>query len=203
MAISANTVLRVVAEIIMPSTVIAQNVFYALFLDDGGSNDDEDVVDDCVDWLDSLYARFATKIPSSVDLGECVVYQWDPIGQDWDEITSSSLTGPFVGTDDMLPHGVAPVVTGRTVDPDVNGRKFFPGFQEDQCDGSALEASALSALTLAGQDWVTPFVGAATGSTFTTGVWSPTQEAFFAFVLNWIVNGIIGYQRRRKPGVGI
>lgn len=203
MSIQADTVLRVVSELIMPQTTVAQNVFYAKFLDDGGSNADQDVVDDCVDWMDQIFSDILTLVVSSIDAGECKVYQWDPVGLDWDEVGSNVMTVTFTDADQMLPHGVAAIITGRTVDPDVNGRKYFAGFGEDTCGSSNLSGAAITALLLAGAEWLVPFVGAATGSTFDSGVWSTTQVAFKKFVDNLIVNGVVGYQRRRKPGVGI
>ena len=187
----------------MPQATVAQNVFYAMFLDDGGSNADQDVVDDCAEWLDDIYGALDSEIQATVVPGECKVFQWDPIGGDWDEVGSQTLTFATSGTDQMLPHGVAPVITGRTVDPDVNGRKFFAGFDEAQCNESQVAGTALTALLVAGALWLAPFTGTATGSTFDGGVWSGVQLAFKKFVDNLIVNGIIGYQRRRKPGVGI
>lgn len=203
MSIAANTVLRVVAEMLMPGTNIAQNVYYFKFLDDGSSNADQDVVDDCRDRCNAIMVAMSEAIADVVILGEVKVYQWDTVGLDWDEVGSNSMSGVMVNTAQMLPHGVAPVVTGRTVDPDVNGRKFWPGFAESMTDASTLNSTALTELLLAGAVWIVAFTGANTGSGFDSGVWSVTQVAFKKFVDNLIVNGIVGYQRRRKPGVGI
>lgn len=203
MAVAAGTILRAVAEVIMPSSTVAQNVFYLQFDDDGTSNSDQDVVDDIVEWLDIVYTSFKGKVSDTVLPGEVKVYKWDTVGLDWDEVGSNSLVTVFSGTDQMLPHGVAPVITGRTSDPDVNGRKFLPGFAEDTCNASALTGATISALLITAALWVTDFTGTLTGSNFNPGVWSVVQVAFKAFVDHIIVNGIIGYQRRRKPGVGI
>lgn len=203
MSIPADTVLRAVAEILLPGTNIAQNVYYLKFLDDGGSNADQDVVDDIVDYLDTIYNAIKNQISDTVTLGEVKVYMWDTVGLDWDEIGSNSMTITMLDTGHMLPHGVAPVVTGRTVDPDVNGRKFFPGYGENSTTASTLNGTALTALLIAAALWITPFVGSASGSTFDPGVWSTVQVVFKKFVDHIIVNAIIGYQRRRKPGVGI
>lgn len=203
MSIPADTVIRCVAELLLPQTSIAQNVFYVKFLDDGGSNADQDVVDDIADYLDALYLAVADEMSDQVVLNEVKCYLWDTVGLDWDEIGSAALTITPNDTGHMLPHGVAAVVTGRTVDPDVNGRKFFPGYGENSQIESTLNGAAITALLVAAAIWVTPFVGTATGSTFDPGVWSVVQVAFKKFVDHIIVNGIMGYQRRRKPGVGI
>lgn len=203
MSIAANTVLRAVAELLLPGTNIAQNVWYFRFLDDGGSNADQDVVDDIVDQLDSMYNSLRNEVSDTVILGEVKVYQWDVVGADWDEVGSGVLATVMLDTGHMLPHGVAPVVTARTTDPDVNGRKFFAGYGENSCNASTLNGTALTALLVIGAQWVLGFTGTATGSAFDAGVWSVKLLAFKKFVDNFIINAIVGYQRRRKPGVGI
>ena len=52
-------------------------------------------------------------------------------------------------------------------------------------------------------DWYLPFVGAATGATFTPGVWSVVGLLFKAAVDHIAANAIPAYQRRRKRNVGI
>lgn len=203
MSVEAGTTLRAVAELIMPASTVAQNVYVASFNDTGGSNADQDVVDDMVDWCNAMYLQLVDQMNDTVLPGEVKVYEWDPIGLDWDELGSGTMTFVTANVSQMLPHGVAAVITGRTFNPDVNGRKFFAGFGEDMCSGSNLTGAALTALLLAGAQWLTTFTGTATGSTFYPGVWSVVDSAFRRFVDNLIVNGIVGYQRRRKPGVGI
>lgn len=203
MAISADTVLRAVAELLLPGTNIAQNVWYFKFLDDGGSNADQDVVDDIVSQLDAMYNTIRNEVSDTVTLNEVKVYQWDAVGADWDEVGSNVMSNLMLDTGHMLPHGVAPVVTARTVDPDVNGRKFFAGYGENSCNASTLNGTALTALIVLAAQWVNGFTGGATGSAFTAGVWSVKLLQFKAFVDNFIINAVIGYQRRRKPGVGI
>jgi hypothetical protein len=203
MAIEAGAVLRVVAELVMPGSTVAQNVFYATFNDTGGSNADQDVVDDLVDWVDDIFNTIVNQMADSIVAGEVKVYQWDDVDLDWDEIGSNVATFVPADVGEMLPHGVAAVITGRTFDADVNGRKFFAGFGEAEQAGSYWVALALTNLILAGAEWLTSFTGAATGSTFYPGVWSTVQVIFRRFVDNLIVNGVAGYQRRRKPGVGI
>lgn len=203
MSISADTVLRAVAELLMPGTNIAQNVWYFKFLDDGGSNADQDVVDDVTEQLDAMYNSLRNEVSEDVTLNEVKVYQWDTVGQDWDEVGSGVMTNAMLDTGHMLPHGVAPVLTARTVDPDVNGRKFFAGYGENSQIASTLNGTALTALLVIGAQWVLGFTGTATGSGFDAGVWSIKLLQFKKFVDNFIVNGVLGYQRRRKPGVGI
>lgn len=203
MSVEAGTILRVVAELIAPQSSVMQNVFYTKFDDTGGSNENQDVVDDCVDWVDALYLTLVDEINASVIPGEVKVYLWDTIGLDWDELGSGSMGTSFTNADQMLPHGVAAIVSARTFNPDVTGRKFFGGFAEDQQSQSILDAAAVIALAFTASAWIEPFTGLATGSVFKPGVWSVVDVAFRQFVETVIINALMGYQRRRKPGVGI
>lgn len=203
MSVEAGAILRCVAELIMPGSTVAQNVYYATFNDTGGSNADQDVVDDVGAWLNSLYNELRHEMTSATTAGQVKVYIWDDVGLDWDELGSFTMTFVNDGAGEMLPHGVAAVITARTFDPDVNGRKFFAAFSEASQSESSLVGSALLALLEAAEIWVTTFTGTATGSTFYPGVWSVVGLIFRRMVDHYIINGTMGYQRRRKPGVGI
>lgn len=203
MAVADGAILRIVASLLFPESVIAQNVFYAVFADTGASNDDQDVVDDLAEWLEDAYTLIAGFIDTSVSLTDIKVYNYDSIDDDWDEVGAASIGLAFTGTTDMLPHGVAYLLHAKTTDPDVQAAKFIGGFTEGgQADGIWLSSINTVMATWAA-DWVTAFVGTATGGDFSPGVWSVAQQVFKVFngVIN--LNSIPAYQRRRKPGVGI
>lgn len=203
MAISDGTVLRIVASLLFPDSVIAQNVFYAVFADTGGSNDTDDVLSDLADWVEAIYATVESHIPAVVALTGMKVYEYDAIDDDWDEVGDAVLSDSFAGAGDMLPHGVAGVIHAKSTDPDVQGAKYVGGIAELQCDDGTFTSSAVNALIDFANEWTAAYVGAATGADFGPGVWSPTHTNFFLFNGVEVVNAICGYQRRRKPGVGI
>lgn len=203
MAVPDGAILRVVASLLFPESVIAQNVFYAVFADTGASNDDDDVISDLVDWIEGIYANLNAQIQLDVSATDIKVYIYDATDPDWDEVGSDVLSDAFAGTDEMLPHGVAAVQHAKTTNPDVQATKYWGGFDEDTQNKSIVTSTATTALVAAGLDWVTAFVGAATGGDFGPGVWSPTMTNFLLFNGVYVTNGYMGYQRRRKPGVGI
>lgn len=204
MAVPDGAILRAVSSMLLPQSVIAQNVFNAVFADTGISNSDADVITDLIFWINSLcFGSVVADIDSAANPTEIAVYIYDPLDDDWDEVGSDAWTVVFTGAGDMFPHGVAPIVRAKTMDPDVQGRKFLPGFVETTAADGALTAPALADLANFGTGWITPFVGAATGGDFVPVVWSVAQKV--AKIMNgvYILNGQMGYQRRRKPGVGI
>ena len=203
MAVSDGTILKIVASILMPDAVLVMNVFNAVFADTGTSNDEADVVSDLVDWVEALYATLNAQISSSSVASEVAVYEYDAIDDDWDEIGSDGWTDGFTNTDQILPFGVAPIVRMKTIDPDVQGRKFLPSWCEDTLANGYLGAGDLTAAANFAAEWITAFVGAATGGDFVPVVWSPTGKVPKVGNGVYIVNAISGYQRRRKQGVGI
>lgn len=203
MAVADGAILRIVASLLFPDSVIAQNVFYAVFADTGTSDDEQDVVDDLADWVDAMYTDIAQFILATIDPSGIKVYNYDSGDDDWDEVGDAALTFTPIGSGEMVPHGVAQVVHAKTTNPDIQATKFLGGLPEGNKSASTPTAPALAAYGNFNDTWVTPFVGTATGADFAPGVWSPTRTNFFLFSGTTVVNGVLGYQRRRKPGVGI
>ena len=203
MSVADNDILRIVASFLWTDGEINQNVFNCLISGGGGPYDDQDVADDAEDWLDNMYANFNTSMSDEIDGNETLVYKYDTVGEDWDEVTSNALTFNPVAAVDQLPRGVALLARLWTTDPDVQGRKFIPGLVETNVtDGLFTGAIITSALAFAA-DWYLPFVGAATGANFTPGIWSVVQKALLLGVDHIAVSSIPAYQRRRKNNVGI
>jgi hypothetical protein len=131
------------------------------------------------------------------------VYNYDAIDDDWDEVGDSVWVDTFIGGGDMLPHGVAGVIHAKSLDPDVQGAKYIGGIVETQHETAGFVAQAMTAMVDFAQIWTQSFVGSATGGDFVPGVWSVVQTNLRLFSGVEIVNVTAGYQRRRKPGVGI
>lgn len=203
MAVADGAILRVVASLLFPENVIAQNVFYCVFADTGTSDDEDDVVDDLATWVEDMYDHFNTVIADTVDLTGIKVYNYDVIDDDWDEVGDAVLSDSFGSGSDILVHGVAMVIHAKTTDPDVQAAKFIGGFSEPNTEDGLFVASALVTGVNFAVEWSTAFVGAITGAQFGPGVWSVKNQNFFLFSGTEVINAIPGYQRRRKPGVGI
>lgn len=203
MAVAQGTILRVVASLIFPDDVIMQNVFHLVLTTIVGDGDDDTVGADMEEYIEDIYDEIASLIVATITTNTVIVYKWDPVDSDWDEVFVEDWNFTPLNANDMLPHGVAAVQSFTTTDPDVRGRKFWGGITEFYQDESALSAAAITALIAAGVQVVGSFVAPVGANVYTPGVWSPTEEAFFPYGGTVITNAVLGYQRRRKPGVGI
>jgi hypothetical protein len=203
MSISDGTVLKIVVSMLMPDSVIAQNIFYSVVADLATSDDEEDVVTDLVTWVETMYANLNSFVADAVVGSDIKVYEYDDNDLDWDEVGTDTWADGFANTDDMLPHGCAALAHARTFDPDTQAGKYVPGFSEVACLDSDLTGAAVTAMANYCDDWVTAFVGTETGGTFGPGVWSTADAVFKLFIGTYVVNSVVSYQRRRKPGVGI
>lgn len=204
MTIPTGTTLRVVASLVWGDGEINQNVFNCNISGGGGPWDEFDVLDDCEDWLDNMYANLGAQIDPDLDGASTTVYKWDAVGQDWDEVGVNPFV--FTGTGgalSQLPRGVAGLVTAKSVDPDTDARKYIPGLVEGALTSGLWTGGLVTLLAAFGADWVTSFVGAASGATFTPVVWSVVGSVAKNLVDTIIVPTIPAYQRRRKNNVGI
>lgn len=203
MAVAANDILRVVASLLWTDGNVNQNVFNCKVTGGVPPYEDSDVADDMEDWLDNMYLNLVQHASDEIDGNEVLVYKWDDVGGDWDEVQTQSWVWDPERIDDQLPRGVAGLVRLWTTDPDVQGKKYLGGLTEDLVEDGLLNASTLTALLAFAADWYLPFVGSATAATFTPGVWSVVGKVFEAGVDHIAANAIPAYQRRRKRNVGI
>lgn len=203
MAVADTDVLRVVASMLWIDGNINQNVFNCKVSGGGGPYVDQDVVDDMEDWLDNMYLNITGSTTEDLDGNEVIAYKWDAVGGDWDEVSSQAWTWAPTSVDHYLPRGVAGLVRLWTTDPDVQGKKYIPGTVEASLTDGLFIAARITDWLAFAADWYLPFVGAATGATFTPGVWSVVQTAFLPAVNHLAASAIPAYQRRRKRNVGI
>lgn len=203
MSVTDGTVLRVVASFLWTDGNVNQNVYNCVITGAGAPWAEADVVADCEDWLDDMYLNIAGAMSDEIDGNEIVVYEYDSVDDDWDEIGSESWLFNPTGATDQLPRGVAALARLWTTDPDVQGKKYIPATTEGSlADGLYLQSFIDDVLDFAA-DWYTPFVGGATGGTFTPGIWSVAGTVFKAGINHVAASLIPAYQRRRKRTVGI
>lgn len=203
MSVASDSVLRIVASMLWIDGNVNQNVFNAKVSGAGAPWDDQDITDDAQDWLDNMYLNMTSFLSEDLDGNEVLVYKYDAVGDDWDEVSSQAWTWAPTAADPYLPRGVAALCRLWTTDPDVQGKKYLPATVEASLDDGLFNAALIVGMLAFGADWYTPFVGAASGATFTPGVWSVVGTVFRAGVDHIAANAIPAYQRRRKRNVGI
>lgn len=203
MSIVSGDIIRVVASLLWTDGNVNQNVYNAVLTGGGSPWADTDVTDDAEAWLDNLYANFTTFMSDEIDGNEVIVYKYDAIDDDWDEVSSQSWTFNPSNVSEQLPRGVAGLVRLWTSDPDVQGKKYVPGLCEGNLMDGLFGSSIVTALLAFGADWYLPFVGGVSGATWTPGIWSVAGTVFKAAVDHYATSTIPAYQRRRKRNVGI
>lgn len=203
MSISDGEILRVVASMIYGDGNINQNVYNTVVTGGGAPFDEDDIIDDATDWLDDMYTQIANQVVTNLAGNEIIVYKYDPLDDDWDEVGSQAWVFDFTGAGDELPRPVAPLVRLWTTDPDVQGKKYLPAHTESVLTNGLWTAGAITNLLLFGAAWYAPFVGLASGATFTPGIWSVVGTVFKLAVDHYATSTIPAYQRRRKRNIGI
>lgn len=203
MSIDTGTILKLVATLAWTDGNLMQSIFSLLISGGGGPWDEDDVIDDLLAWIGVLYGNFGGMISDEVDGSQIQVYQYDPIGDDFDEVGSDAWVFDPNEATEQLPRGSAMLIGGRTVDPDVLGKKYIGGL----CEGGLADGLYSSAELIGGvgfaEDWVAPFVGGTSSADYAPGVWSVKQNDHVSFRDAYYVSAIPAYQRRRKRGVGV
>jgi hypothetical protein len=155
------------------------------------------------DYIEAMYDLIKVQMSDVVTTDDVKVYVYDAPGADFDEVGDRSVEVAFEQSGEFMPHGIAAVTNANTTNPDVQGRKYWGGWTEPSNLDGYLSGAIITQMALLAGEWITPFTGAATGSGFVPGVWSPTHTTFYPFNSDAATNLLWGYQRRRKPGVGI
>ena len=203
MSVADGDILRIVASLLWTDGNINQNVFNCKMSGAGAPWDDDDIIDDAEDWLDNMYANLVTTCSDEIDGNEVIVYKYDTVHDDWDEVGSQSWTFNPTAASEQLPRGVAGLVRLWTYDADVQGKKYIPAMVEVNLEDGLFNAGQITALLAFAADWYAAFVGATSGGTFTPGVWSVVGKVFRQALDHFATSTIPAYQRRRKRTVGI
>lgn len=203
MSVVTGDILRIVASMLWTDGNVNQNVYNAIVTGGGGPWDDSDIVDDAEDWLDTMYANMTTYCSDELDGNEVLVYKWDSVNEDWDEVGSQSWTWNPSAATEQLPRGVAALIRLWTDDPDVQGKKYIPGITEGHLTDGLFVSGVITYLLAMAADWYLPFSGVVTAATWTPAIWSVVGKVAEAAVDHFATSTIPAYQRRRKRNVGI
>lgn len=202
MDIVVGDVLKVLLFFALPGEVTALNVFYFL-ASSITSGDPTDVLADMGSAAIRYYSQLLPTMSGDVEsvrlelaVRDVANDQWDTIAAlPFDAITGSSGSNP-------LPTGTGSQITIYGDVPRRRTRTFYVGLTEDNSNAGILDTEAFVDLALAAADRLDVWSGV--HGEYNPGFWSVTQNEFIETVDNSVrVNDIVGYQRRRKQGVGI
>lgn len=207
MTVSDGDVLKVVLDIDCPDLVTANNVYYWQLDDSVPDNPTNSQIMTALDTkLTAMYQTIDQLVHSDYFFDEIKVDRIEWNVDVWETVENLGLQDIHVAGTSVagsLPHGVAVTLTADTSRPQTRARKFLPGFAEGEFDNSTLSGTLLTALAAFATAWLASqtVVGSAALDPVVVGQQGDSAGLIYALV-SAAANGISGYQRRRKPGVG-
>lgn len=203
MSIAEGTIIKIAQNYLLPDEQTAVNVYWAEVNNNAGPGDlaDADVLVAVSNWLDLLYAEVVATMADVVISTICEVWTVNEVTGDLTPVGDEATTWDGTSVNDPLPNGVSAICSMKTSETDVTGRKFLAGYHDTAADDNNLITTALVRLVDFALYWATQYVDA-NDVVLDPGVYSTALASFFGATGTIIANAIVGYQRRRKPGVG-
>ncbi len=201
MTVELDDELRITVTLTMPGTTVAQNVFYTIYKGVSQAWDYE-VVQDMSDMIVAIFDTIKSDLGTGVSISSVETYKRESGTPDyWGSIGVDFPTWAGTGISEVLPNGVALVIRSLTGAVKTVGRKYVAGLTENEVSTTTWVAGALARAALFLIQW---YVGwAASPRDYQSGVWSTLTSAIVPMAMEGVVSTIPGYQRRRKPGVGM
>lgn len=155
-------------------------------------------------WLSTAYARVQASMPTTVTPVDVVCDKVSWVGGKL--VTTENIgTIPWTtwsggtATGEGLPQGNAAVVNFPGQSPGIQGRKYVGPLGEVAQANGVLTSAAQTQLTLFAGDVLSGFLVGVEQMTF---VLMSSKYAQAVGVLSAVIKAVVGYQRRRKQGVG-
>lgn len=205
MSVDAGDILRTILTWVGPGSNTIQNVWH--YRVDTGTGLDVALIQA---EINTNYTIAFANIDNNVGIGfvgsEWTLQQWDFVNNRWDGIGVIPATG-IVGLSvtPVGPQGIAGLGRVITAVARRQGRTFLAGIDELSVAGDDLTTSTEAALAAFMAQFDAPLTivgGTLSWGTFNTEPLSPLFELFSVASQVVIANTLVGYQRRRKPGVG-
>jgi len=206
MPLEVGDVIRVAMTGSAPQASVWQNVWHYVMTTGSGMLESAAVaeiksnIEDSFLEIDSFLSNTYSWDTIDVWVRDKTLQVWNGIGSE----TLDSLDG--LSALDPLPHGSA--IVGLIVTDLLRrqGRTFLPGLEESTTEDGLFTVATLVGFGLYLADFVqllSPAGGQLTWCTYNTEVGSDYEETESEYAGTVIINDIVGYQRRRKPLVGI
>lgn len=197
-----NDVIRVVITWLLTNDDFAQTVLH--FTVTGAlPADDQAWIDLITDWISDGFGAESDVMSDEVDINEVNIAVLNQGTGEFDPVLEGAASGFSGGSvSSMLPHGAAAVLERFTSNPRSTGRIFMPGLPSGgQADGQ-ITAGFLADLVTVVTRFASTYAGTG-GVTLTPLTYSRGTGTTNIMNGNVRVSALPGYQRRRKPGVGL
>lgn len=206
MTIDVGDVLQVVQTWTTPGNEVAQNVWH-LEMVSGAGADEVDILAALNTQQDVAMGAIDSYINTGFEIVEIALLKRNLSTHEWDGLGSTQLTASAgASASDYLPHGVAMVCRYQTALARRQGRQFIPGWVDaavlDGVFASTYLAAAAAYMGYWGTD-ISVTGGLLQVCTYNVEPASAYYESSSLANGTYLINEVPGYQRRRKPGVGI
>lgn len=207
MTVQDGDVIRVTLNATMPDLVVAQNVYYWQLDDPVPDSPTNDQIRAAIDAkLTAMIGDIQSIVVNDVEFTNAEIDRVEWETDHWEtkeNLPTAVISTVGTETTDMIPSGCAAVLTADTSRPQTRGRKFLPGFYEAGATDNDWIASVQTALTAFAVEWALNrlVTGSAELVPAVLGM-SGASAGLIYPIAAIIVNSLVGYQRRRKPGVG-
>jgi len=197
--IAVGDYLEAAVQFIQDNANRAMNVFHFV-VTDAGISDPNDFCNAITDDIAALYNLWLASNVSGTVLGTTVIWrQWNSFTDTWQEIAECDFNFIPLAISQMLPQGAAGVVKFPGANGGRMGRKFVYGLVE--ANQSAGELDTTVSLVLAGWGADMAKTIGDVNAEVQPIIWQGAGS-FNPMTGTALVDSRIGYQRRRKQGVG-
>lgn len=196
--VPVDAIIKAVATFDIGGVTKAQNVYHFKHITTT-EQDDGDVVTAAKNYVQLIMQELQGRIKSDVTMPTVEVYiyessAWQPLGS---EVSSWAGTN----TGERLPSGVSLVLNGIKNRTGYRDRKFIAGLTEDSAVGDLWGSATMTAAAAAILKWYSPHSDA--NGVDLRSVSFDRVTAAVKELTGGYASQKVGYQRRRKPGVGL
>lgn len=204
MTVGDGDIIRGVLSITMTNGDVAKNVFtWLVDKVSVGSWTDAATVGYVQSAIEAIFDEVLTMIKGTITFDLVDLYKWT--GTEWDYLTTGTPSITPTGAGDVMPAGLAMLMTAYTDLNKVFGRKFLYGVCEAEAIAGFIQTTGVTALAAAAVAYLDAHQSGTMGPLdyLVPGVYSSKATDFVPFNGIAVVKNIFSYQRRRKTGVGV
>lgn len=204
MTVAPSNTIRVTCQQQDANGSVIQNVFF--YRHDGAGNIADAVFMTAVEVeMSDLFTTIQAYIPNTCEpvsiSADLVIFTGGKLNKVYTvgEVPWTTWAGG-TGSGDALPQGCAAITNFSTATPGVVGRKYLGPLTETANENGILASAFQTALAAFVAELIDGFI---MSTNQMTPIVMSTKMAMAIPLVEGIVKSIVGYQRRRKPGVGV
>lgn len=207
MTLASGDICRVAVRMKDENGADLVNVFYIRFSTLTETDDYDEIIPAIAGWVDDVYAQLNGVMSVDVIPYDLKVDKVEWISDEW-KVTENIISMPWgdgfapTQANDIMPEGVAALVTLHTNAGRHSGRKFLGGLTETVLGATGdMAASAVPYI----MGWASNFIQefqVTTGLAQAKVVVPDTNTGVIRSILAYTVSTVFAYQRRRRKGRG-